>query len=373
MWNKLKFLNSQIRGYKTSRKIVVIESDDWGAERIPSKRVQQELENKGIDIKQNPHSRYDILEREDDFNALYEVLHKINQEFIDKKPVLTANFIMANPDFDRIKEARFQEYHYEQFSDTYAKKDRNNSTEKMLYDGIKNGFIKPQFHGREHINVLTWLDLLKKNNLDFRNAFDLNCYAIDSKTLDENKSNLMASYDYTMQEGKAFVDKSIVEGLSLFKNFFGYDSDTTVAPRYVWNNDIEDIFKKNGVNLMQTAVVQKKSTLGNYTDIWHHTGEKKNKMYFSVRNAHFEPAYNSKTDWIKQVMGKAKIAFLLRTPLIISTHRLNFVGGLCEKNRSSNLKQFHLLLSSLIKEYPNIEFMTSEGITKIMKNEFTVR
>jgi len=35
-------------GSKTRRKIVVIESDDWGAIRMPSQRVYAELEKKGL-------------------------------------------------------------------------------------------------------------------------------------------------------------------------------------------------------------------------------------------------------------------------------------------------------------------------------------
>lgn len=38
------------RGWKTSRKIIVIESDDWGSIRMPSKEVYNSLLKQGIRV-----------------------------------------------------------------------------------------------------------------------------------------------------------------------------------------------------------------------------------------------------------------------------------------------------------------------------------
>ena len=54
------YINS--RGWRTDREIVVIESDDWGSIRMPSKRVYDELLSKGFPVDILPYLRYDSLE-----------------------------------------------------------------------------------------------------------------------------------------------------------------------------------------------------------------------------------------------------------------------------------------------------------------------
>ena len=72
---KIKFLQSLLQGTKTNKKIVVIESDDWGSERIPNINVREQLSKSGIDVKTNPHSRFDTLERLEDLEVLEDFLN----------------------------------------------------------------------------------------------------------------------------------------------------------------------------------------------------------------------------------------------------------------------------------------------------------
>lgn len=84
---------------KLIKKIIVIESD----ERIPNSEVKEELATLGIDMESNPHSKYDSLERFEDLLELEHVLDYFANEY-NKKIKITANFITANPYFERIKE-----------------------------------------------------------------------------------------------------------------------------------------------------------------------------------------------------------------------------------------------------------------------------
>ena len=57
-------------GYKTNRKIVVFESDDWGSIRMPSKFAYSNLLNKGIDVdKSYLYDTLDSLEKKEDLEA----------------------------------------------------------------------------------------------------------------------------------------------------------------------------------------------------------------------------------------------------------------------------------------------------------------
>ena len=111
---KLKFVQSLIQGSKTTRKIVVIESDDWGSERIPSNIVRDELETAGIDVNTNPHAKFDTLERLEDLEILEQLLIGIEKQF-GKKVCITTNFITSNPDYLKIEKDSFLQYSFEPF------------------------------------------------------------------------------------------------------------------------------------------------------------------------------------------------------------------------------------------------------------------
>ena len=78
MVGKSDILNllKNLPGFRTSRKIVVIESDDWGSIRMPSGQVSDKLLKKGLIRENDPYSRLDTLADEDDLNHLFEVLGK---------------------------------------------------------------------------------------------------------------------------------------------------------------------------------------------------------------------------------------------------------------------------------------------------------
>lgn len=361
---KLQYLKSLALSKKINKQIIVIESDDWGSERIPSLEVRNALEKLGIDMYTNPHLTYDTLETVEDLEVLEELLDYFYEKF-DKKVKITPNFITSNPDFNKIKEGKFQNYYFETFDKTYFKRDNNNNVINHINKLIAKDFFQPQFHGREHINANYWLEELKEGNQDFLNAFDLNCYAIDSKKIKKNRKNLMGALEYDNEQQKAFIEDSIKIGHQIFEDVFGFKSTTFIAPRYVWNDDINSVFVNQGFTHLQTVQVQKSFENSEYKNIYHYTGQKnkKHNIKYLVRNVYFEPAYG-KIDWVKSALDKIDLAFKFKIPAIISMHRINFVGGIDKNNRDESLKQFKLLIETIIKKYPEVEFLTSDELAK---------
>ena len=74
-------------GVKTKQRLIVIESDDWGSIRMPNKNVYNRLLDKGISLDKCPYSKFDCLENDDDFSALFSVLEQLNSK-IHKYPIL---------------------------------------------------------------------------------------------------------------------------------------------------------------------------------------------------------------------------------------------------------------------------------------------
>ena len=107
-------------GWRTKRHLVVIESDDWGSIRMPSREVYEEFLRRGIRVDNDPYCRYDALATKDDLTNLFEVLQSVTDKN-GNHPVITANCVVANPVFDKIKESNFTEYFYEPFTATLDK------------------------------------------------------------------------------------------------------------------------------------------------------------------------------------------------------------------------------------------------------------
>src|SRR5690606_31620131 len=109
--------------------------------------------------------------------ALFKILKK-HRDKNGNHPVITANTIVANPDFDKILASNFKEYHYEEFTET-LKKYPDRSFDCWKY-GMSEKLFYPQLHGREHLNVNKWLHYLQNDNEDMLFAFQNNFFAIGS-------------------------------------------------------------------------------------------------------------------------------------------------------------------------------------------------
>jgi hypothetical protein len=75
---------------------------------MPSKEAASVLKIKGFKIDQCAYFQNDSLDSNDDLEVLFEFIEKRN-----KHTVITANFLTANPNFQKIKESNFRTYHYE--------------------------------------------------------------------------------------------------------------------------------------------------------------------------------------------------------------------------------------------------------------------
>lgn len=89
-----------LANWHTDRKIIVIDSDDWGSIRMPSREVYQKLLNKGYAVDRDAYNKYDSLASEADLSNLFDVLSRYKDKN-GNSPVITANAVMANPDFKK--------------------------------------------------------------------------------------------------------------------------------------------------------------------------------------------------------------------------------------------------------------------------------
>ncbi len=358
-----------IPGWRTNRKIVVIESDDWGSIRMPSREVYEDLLQKGIRVDKLSYNRYDSLASENDLSTLFEVLSSVKDKN-GNPAVFTANTIVANPDFDQIRASGFQQYFYEAFTETLKRYPRHSKSFALWNEGIEKKIFIPQFHGREHLNITRWLKALQNNVGYTRLAFDYRMFDL-STSLIISENSFMEALNYENINELEFQKQSLKEGLQLFNTIFGYRSKTFIAPVYIWDNNLNKVLKDNGVVAFQGSWYQLQPIEGKehrFKKQIHFTGQN-NKLgqRYLVRNAAFEPSQDPDMDWINDVMLKMKIAFRWGKPAIIGTHRINYIGFIDTSNRDRGLKLLKELLQKIVKQWPDVEFMSTDQLVELIR------
>jgi len=351
-------LASNIPGWHTERKIVVIESDDWGSIRMPSADVYQSLLNKGIPVDKDPFCKYDSLASEDDLSCLFEVLNNFKDKN-GRSPVFTANSVVANPDFKRIKDSDFEEYYYETFDITLQRYPELGNPLHLWNEGFKKGFFIPQFHGREHLNFSRWLKLLKEKDTATIYGFEMGVFG-HAPGKSGRLEYIMAALDGDTEADFDRHKRMLIDGADIFRKMWGMNSKSFIAPCYIWNKRIEETLKNIGVEYIQGILNQLELKKDKYELRYHYLGQQNNMgQFYLIRNAFFEPSINPKFDFISDCLKRASIAFKFNKPLIISTHRLNYISRLSVRNRDNNLLLLKELLNKILAKWPDVEFKST--------------
>ncbi len=369
MLSKIKSTISQnlinIPGFRTKRKIVVIESDDWGSIRMPSMEVYNKFFNKGFDIVNSDYNRLDTLENNDDMSMLLEVL-SAHSDSKGNAAVMTANVVVGNPDFERIRQSNFAEYSVESVTETLKTYPGRDKVLDLWREGYEKRLFHPQFHGREHVNVVRWMDALRKRTPEIMFTFDNN-----TTFSGDGDYNFMEVLDYNTPDDLLLMKESLKHGLEMFEELFGFRSKSFIPPCYTWDSNVEETLNNNGVKYMQGLFVQSvpTGTFENYTHKYHFMGSR-NKLgqRYLMRNCFFEPALTKISDPVGECLRRIDIAFKWNKPATIGSHRINFMGALDSNNRADNLKLLDNLLKGIIKKWPDVEFMTSDQLGDLMSD-----
>jgi len=360
---------SNIPDWKTKRRIVVIESDDWGTIRMPSTEAFRRLDEAGIQLR-NPHGEaerfnsFDALATSRDLENLYEVLSSV-KDSRGNPAVFTPVSIVANPDFKKIEASGFQEYFYEPFTETLKRFPGCENSFELWKEGINKKLFVPQMHGREHLNVPDWMRALRRGDKHALLSFKEEFWGYIPVT--DPGADYLAAFLPGEEGDLAYMDKVIEDGLRLFEDLFGYRAVFFVPPNGVFNNTLNRALASNGVKFRSNSKVQIETLIkGKTRKRLHYHGQKdKHGVRYIIRNCVFEPSREG-VAWVDTCMNQISSAFRWNKPAIISSHRVSFVGALHPENRDKGLKNLSELLSAIVKNWPDVEFMTTEELGALM-------
>lgn len=351
-----------ILGWRTNKKIVVIESDDWGSIRMQSRESYEALKAKGYQVDNCGYNRFDSLESNDDLEALLNTLVGIKNA-AGQNPIFTLNNVVANPDFDMISFSKFKDYFYEPFPQTLERYSGRERVMSIYRQAISNNLIIPQFHGREHVNIKRWLNALQNSEIPSLDAFKHRMFSLHANSNPKFPMEFMDSFECQTETQLALQEKIINEGLTLFENIWGFKSETFIAPCFSWHRKLNKVLSENGVIGLQGMYYQNEPNFKSekkYNTIYHYLGQRNNvDQCYLVRNVIFEPALTNSKDSVLQALNEIDLAFRLKKPAIISSHRVNYIGSIFESNRINNLISLKQLLKKVVEKYPDVEFMSS--------------
>ena len=361
------------KSFKTNRRLVIIESDDWGSLRTKDRSTLLRLNEISSAVSDDQFTQLDSIARADDLAALFEVLNSV-KDAKGNPACITANVCTANPDFEAIKAANFEEFYYKPFTKTLNEFSQGENLFDLWQNGEQEKLFIPQLHGREHLHALAWLAELRAGNKELLKAFDLETFGIPyTALLKQRRKNLQAALDVYGMEGEADYHKHwIRDSAHIFKESFGYMSNSFIAPAYTWDTSVNKHLAEAKVKTLQGMKLQyepKKSIAkNNYNRKPNYIGQtdKKSGLVFSPRNTFFEPSSALHKNWVDITLAGVKLAFEMNKPSIIGSHRINYIGSLNERNRTKNLAMLKIILQKIVLKYPNVEFISSNQLANLI-------
>lgn len=350
---------------KINQPIMVFESDDWGSIRNSNAKNIASIKEK-FSLKLDNYQSFDTLENDDDIINLKTVLFN-NENKMGSYPKFTLNYVLHNPDFETTIS---NDYKTISLLDTVSVYKKNNNCSKVLSEVKTNLCFKPQFHGYIHFNEHKILEELHMHGDNIcKYAFKKNCIGFS----DDYYCGMDACN--TFQDSQR-IKNNLIRGLKEFETIFGFASNSICFPCYVWNDDLEELCRENGVKYLQGKVYQnipigkskykkKINIMGKCSNLY--------RIYLN-RNIDFEPSKfflqgASVDNCVSETMRQIDFVLKKKIPAVICSHRVNYVSGISLECRNYSLDCLDRLLKRINQKYPNLKYLFSDELGELYGNK----
>jgi hypothetical protein len=338
------------RALAPKRPIVVIQSDDWGRVGVPGIEALERVKAAGANVGASGWDRYG-LETAGDLESLGELL----ASFADRDgnaPCMTANFVMANADFSRMREERYASFRWIAITDGFPEP-WNENLMPAYRDLIRCNLFEPALHGFTHFNTQVMMACLREDSDRGRRA----------RLLAENDIPYLASYtpEYnfalTIRDGdERFMDDDyqsswVATGARLFTEAFGHRPLTACAPGYRSNDVTQRLWRDAGIESLQTVGPRAISMTAGAVRV--------------ERNVAFEPVLGG-GDVVARAMDAVRRAVRRGAPIVICSHSINYITRFtagAERGRAL-LKTF---LRAMLDEFPDLRFANTRSLVDAWK------
>jgi hypothetical protein len=357
-----------IRGKKINRKLLAFAVDDYGNIRIANLKARENLLQKGVKL-DNRFDHFDALDTREDYELLFDVLSSVKDKN-GNPAIFTPYALTCNTDYHKTIESDC--FIPENLDVTYKRLgSQDRAYEKayeLLLEGIHYKLIKPQFHGREHLNVNLFNALLKDKNPHLRANIENQSLVGVPIHSSFPKVSINQAFAFWKEEEIELHKEILKDGLERFEQVYGYRSLTFTPPAQQLHVDLYNYVGSLGVKgVDKVRATMRHKGAGVYVKERNILGEKGlgNTMTI-VRNCVFEPT-DRDIDWVAFTLKQIEAALFWGKPAIISSHRVNFCGHIDRENRKKGLTALKVLLDKVVKKWPDVEFVSVDKLVEVLR------
>lgn len=354
------------KGWRTKEKIIGFSVDDYGAIRLSSRHGRDYLQkvlDKPLTARMD---LFDALETRVDLEALYEVLRSV-QDSCGRHAVFTAYALSANPDIQAMRERGTYSVEDVRQSFQQAESDQPSAYEgawKLWNEGIELRLVKPQFHGREHVNAALVQRLLDMQDPILQSNMEASCMA--GLPSPAEMANVGFTHSFGLHDESQLQRHRLIisDGVRRFQDIYGYQSRTFTPPAGQLHPSLDGYAFSEGLEILDKSFFSRRP-VGHGKTKWElnfMTPPTQDHQGVIVRTVSFEPTSEGYADPVGHAIKEIERAFLWNQPAIISSHRVNFAGHIDEKNRARGLHALSELLKRIIRRWPEVRFMAADEI-----------
>ena len=354
LWERSKeFLPTE--GFHFDRPIVILQSDDWGRVGVRDREGLEELRSAGVALGERPYDFY-TLETAQDLEQLRLMLIR-HQDSSGRHPSVVMNFILANPDFAKMKEDGFRKIHLLPLCEGLPTGWIRPGLMEAYREGIADGVFQPALHGATHFS---------------RTAVER------SATADGERGDLLRKlwqagtpyihwrmpwigYEYwdpEVAEDQRFLTADqqgelIGKTVGFFAKMFSTLPRSACAPGYRANRDTQQAWEQHGIRVAQNGP-------GTYLPPHFDGGH----VLQLSRTIEFEPATDPVFS-LELCVQQAVHCFQRGIPAIVSVHSINFHSSV-QDFRSGTIKLLEEFLTALESKYTDLLYLHDEDVYQLV-------
>jgi len=359
-----------LRGWRTPRKLVAFAVDDYANVRVASPAAREYLIAEGLDLS-HQMDRYDTLETRQDLEALLEVLDSVCDDQ-GRPAVFTPYALASNPDFASIREDG-DRYQPEPVTATFERVSAEQpkayeGTWALWQEGMARGLLRPQCHGREHLNVALFEHKLRQRAPDLMPNLEHDSMAGVSSAPSMPGVGFTHAFGLHSREELPRHREILADAFDRFEQVWGYHSTTFTPPAQQLHPDLHEELPEHGVlSIDKPLRCSRPLGDGSRRSELNHSGRQRGQNHVTVvRNVVFEPGKDLGFEPVSRALEQIRAAFFWGRPAIISSHRVNFCGHLDEGYRKQGLEALDRLLKAIVSRWPEVEFLSVDRLVTEM-------
>lgn len=352
-----RFFERAPSGFRFSRPLVLLQSDDWGRVGVRDSEGREELRAAGIELGERPYDLYS-LETAEDVNALAELLRSL-QDSAGQPPCVEMNFVVANVNFPATVATGFRDILLKPLSEGLPGRWARPGLYAAYRAGIAAGVFSPALHGATHFCQRAVAGAFSSGS----ERADLLRALWKAETPYIYWRMPWVGYEYWDPKQSA-ADRFIPEAeqehwiawaAEAFRNFFDEGAVSACAPGYRAEPATHRLWQQHGVRVAQNGPGSARAPHFDELGLLH-----------TYRSLDFEPALHSKLSW-EDCIENAAMWLGRGLPLLISMHSINFHSTLAPF-RERSLPMLREFLGALQTRYPDLLYVNDRQLLEIIES-----